>query len=85
MSIAALHPDDNELAREDLIARGWAALPPSYRIPDKAPTALPKPAPGANTSPKRTTKISMLPHGSCRRLFARTSMRSTPTAASPTI
>jgi squalene synthase HpnC len=37
MSIAALHPDD-ELAREDLIARGWAALPPSYRIPDKPPT-----------------------------------------------
>jgi squalene synthase HpnC len=37
MSIAALHHDD-ELAREDLIARGWAALPPSYRIPDKVPT-----------------------------------------------
>jgi squalene synthase HpnC len=25
-------------SREDLIARGWAALPPSYRIPDVAPT-----------------------------------------------
>ena len=23
---------------EELISRGWAALPPSYRIPDKAPT-----------------------------------------------
>src|SRR5580704_11821699 len=23
---------------DDLLARGWAALPPSYRIPDKAPT-----------------------------------------------
>jgi squalene synthase HpnC len=25
-------------AQNDLVARGWAALPPSYRIPDKAPT-----------------------------------------------
>jgi squalene synthase HpnC len=28
----------SQLEGEDLIARGWAALPPSYRIPDKAPT-----------------------------------------------
>ena len=29
---------DDNLAREDLIARGWAALPAVYRIPDNAPT-----------------------------------------------
>src|SRR5260370_17110977 len=38
MSTATLQPDDHELAREELIARGWAALPASYRIPDVAPT-----------------------------------------------
>lgn len=37
MSTAALHPD-SESARAELIARGWAALPSSYRIPEKPPT-----------------------------------------------
>jgi squalene synthase HpnC len=38
MSTAALHPENDERAREQLIARGWDALPDSYRIPEKAPT-----------------------------------------------
>jgi squalene synthase HpnC len=37
MSTAALHPE-SESARERLIARGWDALPASYRIPEKTPT-----------------------------------------------
>ena len=37
MSTAALHPE-NDSAREQLIASGWAALPAGYRIPDRAPT-----------------------------------------------
>ncbi|HEY1579449.1 MAG TPA: squalene synthase HpnC [Terracidiphilus sp.] len=37
MSTAALHPDSDG-AREQLIARGWEALPASYRIPEKVPT-----------------------------------------------
>jgi squalene synthase HpnC len=37
MSTAALDPE-SEAAREQLIARGWEALPASYRIPDQAPT-----------------------------------------------
>lgn len=37
MSTAALHPDSDG-AREQLIARGWDALPASYRIPEKVPT-----------------------------------------------
>ena len=31
-------PDEEALPREELIARGWAALPESYRIPDVVPT-----------------------------------------------
>jgi len=38
MTTATVHPDSNELAREDLLARAWGALPASYRIPDSAPT-----------------------------------------------
>ena len=38
MTTATLHPDNNELAREELLAKGWAALPASYRIPTVAPT-----------------------------------------------
>ncbi len=38
MTTATIPPDNDELAREDLIARGWAALPASYRIPEVAPT-----------------------------------------------
>jgi squalene synthase HpnC len=38
MSTAALHPENDECARRQLIARGWDALPDSYRIPEKAPT-----------------------------------------------
>lgn len=37
MSTAALHPESDG-ARDQLIARGWEALPASYRIPEKAPT-----------------------------------------------
>ena len=37
MSTAALHPESDS-AREQLIASGWAALPASYRIPEKTPT-----------------------------------------------
>jgi len=44
MSTAALHPENtepvpqDEILREELVARGWDALPASYRIPEKAPT-----------------------------------------------
>jgi len=38
MTTSTVHPDSNELAREDLLARAWGALPASYRIPDSAPT-----------------------------------------------
>src|ERR1700759_2710483 len=42
MSTATLQPENtkppSETAQADLIARGWDALPASYRIPDKAPT-----------------------------------------------
>jgi squalene synthase HpnC len=38
MSTAAMHPENDELARQQLIALGWSALPVSYRIPEKAPT-----------------------------------------------
>src|ERR1017187_5657459 len=31
-------PDMEELPEEELLARGWAALPASYRIPAVAPT-----------------------------------------------
>jgi squalene synthase HpnC len=31
-------PDREALLQEELLARGWAALPESYRIPDVAPT-----------------------------------------------
>jgi squalene synthase HpnC len=31
-------PASAQTSTEDLIARGWAALPPGYRIPDVAPT-----------------------------------------------
>jgi len=38
MTSATIHRDNDELARKDLLARGWAALPASYRIPEVAPT-----------------------------------------------
>ena len=38
MTTATVHPDNDELARADLLARAWAALPASYRIPESAPT-----------------------------------------------
>jgi squalene synthase HpnC len=38
MSTATLHPENGEPARDELLARGWDALPASYRIPDVAPT-----------------------------------------------
>jgi len=37
MSSAAIHTE-SDAAREELIARGWEALPASYRIPERAPT-----------------------------------------------
>jgi squalene synthase HpnC len=38
MTTASLHPDNNEVAREELVARGWAALPASYRMPVNPPS-----------------------------------------------
>ncbi|MDE3188881.1 MAG: squalene synthase HpnC [Acidobacteriota bacterium] len=38
MTTATLHPDNEALSRDELIARGWAALPPSYRMPAAAPS-----------------------------------------------
>jgi hypothetical protein len=38
MNTAMQHPDNEELSHAELLARGWAALPVSYRIPDVAPT-----------------------------------------------
>ncbi len=38
MTTATVQSDNESLAREALLARGWAALPASYRIPDVAPT-----------------------------------------------
>src|ERR1035441_1462041 len=38
MTTTVLHPDNNELAQEELLSRGWAALPASYRMPAVAPT-----------------------------------------------
>jgi squalene synthase HpnC len=46
MTAATVQPDKRSLGREalpqggsgDLLAHGWAALPPSYRIPEVAPT-----------------------------------------------
>jgi squalene synthase HpnC len=43
MSTAALHPESEasrqeQIGREQLIERGWDALPASYRFPEKAPT-----------------------------------------------
>jgi len=38
MTTATLHSRQNTQSREELIARGWASLPASYRIPEVAPT-----------------------------------------------
>jgi squalene synthase HpnC len=38
MDAAALTPDNHELGTDALLARGWAALPAAYRIPETAPT-----------------------------------------------
>jgi len=38
MTTATLHPDNQALSRDELIARGWSALPLSYRMPASAPT-----------------------------------------------
>ena len=38
MTTAGLHPENNEVAREQLVARGWAALPASYRMPANPPS-----------------------------------------------
>ncbi len=38
MTMATLHPDNEALSADELIARGWAALPPSYRMPPSAPS-----------------------------------------------
>ncbi len=38
MTTATLHSDNDALPQDELTARGWAALPPSYRMPDTAPT-----------------------------------------------
>jgi squalene synthase HpnC len=38
MTTATLQPDKEALENDALIERAWAALPPSYRIPEKAPS-----------------------------------------------
>ncbi|MGB7548247.1 MAG: squalene synthase HpnC [Terracidiphilus sp.] len=38
MTAATVHSDNDALPQNELTARGWAALPPSYRMPDAAPT-----------------------------------------------
>ncbi|MGA3332689.1 MAG: squalene synthase HpnC [Terracidiphilus sp.] len=38
MNAASVHPDNQALENKVLLARGWAALPSAYRIPDVAPT-----------------------------------------------
>jgi squalene synthase HpnC len=38
MNTATMESGDEALSRDELIARGWAALPASYRIPEVAPT-----------------------------------------------
>jgi squalene synthase HpnC len=38
MTTVTLQADDDALREETLIARGWDALPPSYRIPEIAPS-----------------------------------------------
>ena len=38
MNAATAQPDKPELENEALLARGWAALPTGYRIPEVAPT-----------------------------------------------
>jgi squalene synthase HpnC len=35
---AAMDNESKTLSQDELIARGWAALPPAYRIPEVAPT-----------------------------------------------
>ena len=39
MNAAIARPDKPELENAALVARGWAALPAAYRIPEVAPTA----------------------------------------------
>jgi squalene synthase HpnC len=38
MTTAALHTSPETPSQSELIARGWAALPASYRMPEKTPT-----------------------------------------------
>jgi squalene synthase HpnC len=38
MNAATAQPGSHELENESLLAKGWAALPASYRIPEVAPT-----------------------------------------------
>src|ERR1700734_3068478 len=38
MNAATVRPDNHSLQNDELLARGWAALPAAYRIPDVAPT-----------------------------------------------
>lgn len=38
MTTATQHNGNQNLSREELIERGWAALPPAYRIPEVVPT-----------------------------------------------
>src|ERR1700758_2829591 len=40
MSTATIQRDNDGAERENLLARGWAALPASYRIPEVAPTLV---------------------------------------------
>ena len=65
MTTATVHPDPgttrtNQLNPEELVARGWAALPPSYRMPETAPT-LAEARAWCNGWQSRTTRIFTWP------------------------
>jgi squalene synthase HpnC len=38
MTTATMHPDHDALSQDELVARGWAALPESYRMPGAEPS-----------------------------------------------
>ncbi len=38
MTTATLHPDNDALPQDELIARGWSALPTAYRMPAAPPS-----------------------------------------------
>ena len=84
MTTATLHPDNHALPKDELIARGWASLPASYRMPD-VPPHLKKRVRGADAWQSRTTRIFTLQHGSSQKHCVHIFMPSTLTAECLTI